>query len=89
MYGPSTGHASVCLNETKSSCRAEGLGRPRGTPSKALEKFGYRAARSEPKMNYFVFFVMNSIVKYPKNYPENRPDRHFFRRLDFDPLEVP
>jgi hypothetical protein len=28
-------------------------------------------------------------VQIPEKYPENRPDRHFFRRLDFDPLEVP
>jgi hypothetical protein len=60
------------------SCPAEGLGRPQGTPSRALENFGYKASRSGPNMNYFVFSAINSTVKYPENTLKTGPTGIFF-----------
>jgi hypothetical protein len=81
IYGQITSRKKIQLisiNVVLISCGAEGLGRPQGTPSKALENFGYKASRSGPNMNYFEFSVIILTVKYPKNTLKTGPTGIFF-----------
>jgi hypothetical protein len=71
IYGQSTSRHKICIistNYSPISCRAEGLGRSRGTPSRALGA----------EMIYFVFSVINSMVKYLKNSLKTGPTGIFF-----------
>jgi hypothetical protein len=78
----------ISMNLVLIFCRAEGLGRPQGTPSTALDFFAYKVSRWGPRMMYFRIFEFNLTGKYTVNSWKTGRTA-FFWRLDFDPLEVP